>query len=147
MFDIYQRNVKKEKDIKMNDIFDDKPPVPTMPETDGKAALLAQITTAAQYYDINQIKLEFDLSDEEIEDKEIQAAIQKGELLAVKTAGEALIAKAKEGNLSAIKMLFEINKGKQAQRNYKFDYTSKDEAMLQHAEEIAKNSTIAQLAE
>lgn len=131
----------------MNDIFDDKPPVHTMPETDGKAALLAQITTAAQYYDINQIKLEFDLSDEEIEDKEIQAAIQKGELLAVKTAGEALIAKAKEGNLSAIKMLFEINKGKQAQRNYKFDYTSKDEAMLQHAEEIAKNSTIAQLAE
>lgn len=147
MFDIYQRNFKKEKDTKMNDIFNDKPPVHTMPETDGKAALLAKITTKAQYYDKNQIKLAFDLSDEEIEDKEIQAAIQKGELLALDIAGEALIEKAKKGNLVAIKMLFEINKGKQPQRNYKFDYTSKDEAMLQHAEEIAKNSTIAQLAE
>ena len=128
----------------MDDFFDNENK--DLTTTDGKAYLLAKITENAQFLDENQIKVKFNLTDEQMQDTEIQAAIKKGEILAVEMAGRALLEQARDGKLSAIKMLFEINKGKQAPKNYSFDYKSKDQQAIENAEKIGGGNIFAALA-
>ena len=128
-----------------DDIFQQKP-MP-MPETDGKAALLAGIEEDAPIIPDDDIQFWYNLSDDEFNKPEIQDALRRGRIRIMRESGKAQISLMRDGNRQAAKDLYEISGGKRALKNYKMDYTSKDEAMLQHAEEIAKNSTIAQLAE
>ena len=128
-----------------DDIFQEKP-MP-MPETDGKAALLAGIEEYAATIPEDDLQFWYNLSDDEFNQPEIQNALRRGRIRIMMESSKAQVSLMRDGNRQAAKDLYEISGGKQALKKYKMDYTSKDEAMLQHAEEIAKNSTIAQLAE
>lgn len=124
-----------------NDMFIQKN---EMPKTDGKTALLTQITLKAQHLNAEQIQVFFDLTDEQMGDPEIQKAIKKGAILVIDEMGDLLIQQARSGKMAAIKMLFEINGGKQPQKTYNLGYQGKDAAALEAAEQAAKNSPFAE---
>lgn len=109
-------------------------------------SLLAEIRTLATYLDTEQIQILLDLSDDDMASYDIQYAIKLGEVDAVKYAGELIRNAANEGKAWAIKMLFDINKGKQNNKKYSFSYENKDAAALSEAVEASKTNELAQMA-
>ena len=132
-------------ELKMTDDIFQQNPMP-MPKTDGKEAFLMNIMLDARKLTPEQIQIKYDLTDEQMADEKVIKAIKKGSVLIADEFGDKMIELAKQGNFRAMKYLFEINDGKQAPKKYNFDFTSKDQAMLENAEKNANGNIFAAMS-